>query len=201
MKLDILPIGQFEENCYILHDSGHVLFVDPGRHYKKLIEMIGKDEVVDGILLTHGHSDHTGATDDICDLYHCPVYMDFRDYPLVDPKTANLFSEGAPVYADIQDVSGDILEIGQFKLKIYHTPGHTDGSVCMQYKNILFTGDTLFQLSCGRTDLYSGSDEKMKASLDFLKTLPHDLKVYPGHGSSSTIGFEVENNPYMISYF
>ena len=140
MRLDILPIGQFEENSYVLHDNGHVLFVDPGRYYKKIMECVGKNEIVDGILLTHGHSDHTGAVDYLCYVYNCPVY-------------------------------------------------------------ILFTGDTLFASSCGRTDLYSGSDEKMRHTLEYLKTLPHDLQIYPGHGPASTIGIEVRNNPYMISYF
>ena len=181
MKLDILPIGQFEENSYVLHDNGHVLFVDPGRYYKKIMECVGKDEVVDGIVLTHGHSDHTGAVDDLCDVYNCPVYMDHHDLALV--------------------LNEKQIKIGTFSLEIHHTPGHTDGSICVRYKNILFTGDTLFASSCGRTDLYSGSDEKMRQTLEYLKTLPHDLQIYPGHGPASTIGIEVRNNPYMISYF
>ena len=198
MRLDILPIGQFEENSYVLHDNGHVLFVDPGRYYKKIMECVGKDEVVDGIVLTHGHSDHTGAVDDLCDVYNCPVYMDHHDLPLVSPSNAGHYGYSAPVYAPIHDLNEKQVKIGTFSLEIHHTPGHTDGSICVRYKNILFTGDTLFASSCG---LYSGSDEKMRHTLDYLKTLPHDLQIYPGHGPASTIGIEVRNNPYMISYF
>ena len=201
MRLDILPIGQFEENSYVLHDNGHVLFVDPGRYYKKIMECVGKDEVVDGIVLTHGHSDHTGAVDDLCDVYNCPVYMDHHDLPLVSPSNAGHYGYSAPVYAPIHDLNEKKVKIGTFSLEIHHTPGHTDGSICVRYKNILFTGDTLFASSCGRTDLYSGSDEKMRHTLNYLKTLPHDLQIYPGHGPASTIGIEVRNNPYMISYF
>ena len=201
MKLDILPIGQFEENSYVLHDNGHVLFVDPGRYYKKIMECVGKNEIVDGILLTHGHSDHTGAVDDLCDVYNCPVYMDHHDLALVLPSNAGKYGYSAPVYAPIHDLNEKEVKIGAFSLEIHHTPGHTDGSICVRYKNILFTGDTLFASSCGRTDLYSGSDEKMRQTLEYLKTLPHDLQIYPGHGPASTIGIEVRNNPYMISYF
>lgn len=201
MRLDILPIGQFEENSYVLHDNGHVLFIDPGRYYKKIMECVGKDEVVDGIVLTHGHSDHTGAVDDLCDVYNCPVYMDYHDLPLVLPSNAGHYGYSAPVYASIHDLNEKQVKIGTFSLEIHHTPGHTDGSICIRYKNILFTGDTLFASSCGRTDLYSGSDEKMRLTLEYLKTLPHDLQIYPGHGPASTIGMEVRNNPYMISYF
>ena len=151
--------------------------------------------------MTHGHSDHTGAVDDLCDVYNCPVYMDHHDLPLVSPSNAGHYGYSAPVYAPIHDLNEKQVKIGTFSLEIHHTPGHTDGCICIRYKNILFTGDTLFASSCGRTDLYSGSDEKMRHTLDYLKTLPHDLQIYPGHGPASTIGIEVRNNPYMISYF
>ena len=88
MKVDVLPIGQFQENIYVLHDQGHVLIFDPGRYAKKVAETIGKDETVDGIILTHGHSDHTGAADDLNDMYHCGIYMNKKDYILVDPSYA-----------------------------------------------------------------------------------------------------------------
>ena len=131
MRLDILPIGQFEENSYVLHDNGHVLFVDPGRYYKKIMECVGKDEVVDGIVLTHGHSDHTGAVDDLCDVYNCPVFMDHHDLPLVSPSNAGHYGYSAPVYAPIHDLNEKQIKIGTFSLEIYHTPGHTDGSICL----------------------------------------------------------------------
>ena len=197
MKLDILPIGQYEENVYVLHDKGHVLIIDPGRSAKTIASVIAPDETVDAVILTHGHADHTQAADDISEMYHCPVYMNREDYILVDPSFAGKHGFDGPVYSEILDLQA-IMKIGVFDLQIHYTPGHTAGSVCVQYKNLLFSGDTLFAGSIGRTDLYSGDETQMAQSLEYLKKLPHDLKVLPGHGPSSTIGTEIKRNPFMI---
>lgn len=197
MKLDILPIGQYEENVYVLHDKGHVLIIDPGRSAKTIASVIAEDETVDAVILTHGHADHTQAADDISEMYHCPVYMNREDYILVDPSFAGKHGFDGPVYSEILDLQA-VMKIGVFDLQIHYTPGHTAGSVCVQYKNLLFSGDTLFAGSIGRTDLYSGDEMQMAQSLEYLKKLPHDLKVLPGHGPSSTIGMEIKRNPFMI---
>ena len=197
MKLDILPIGQYEENVYVLHDKGHVLIIDPGRSAKTIASVIAPDETVDAVILTHGHADHTQAADDISEMYHCPVYMNREDYILVDPSFAGKHGFDGPVYSEILDLQA-VMKIGVFDLQIHYTPGHTAGSVCVQYKNLLFSGDTLFAGSIGRTDLYSGDEMQMAQSLEYLKKLPHDLKVLPGHGPSSTIGTEIKRNPFMI---
>ncbi len=197
MKLDILPIGQYEENVYVLHDKGHVLIIDPGRSAKTIASVIAPDETVDAVILTHGHADHTQAADDISEMYHCPVYMNREDYILVDPSFAGKHGFDGPVYSEILDLQA-VMKIGVFDLQIHYTPGHTAGSVCVQYKNLLFSGDTLFAGSIGRTDLYSGDEMQMARSLEYLKKLPHDLKVLPGHGPSSTIGTEIKRNPFMI---
>lgn len=197
MKLDVLPIGQFEENIYVLHDQGHVLIVDPGRYAKRIAEMIADDETVDGIILTHGHADHTGAADDLAELYHCSIYMNREDYVLVDPSYAGKHGFDAPVYNEIHDLQSDA-KIGIFDLRVHNTPGHTAGSICVQYRNLLFSGDTLFAGSIGRTDLYSGDEVQMASSLEYLKQLPHDLRVLPGHGPATTIGRELQINPFLI---
>lgn len=199
MKLDILPIGLYQENIYVLHDGGHVFIVDPGKYAKEIAKTIQKDEIVEAILLTHGHEDHTGAVDDLADIYHCPVYMDMDDYILVDPKYAGSHGFDAPVYTDILPLQSQ-MQIGPFSLQIYKTPGHTAGSVCIKYRNLLFSGDTLFAGSIGRTDLFSSSDEKMIESLKFLMTLPHDLIVLPGHGPKTTIKQELNANPFLNYY-
>jgi glyoxylase-like metal-dependent hydrolase (beta-lactamase superfamily II) len=196
MKLDILPIGLYEENSYVLHDAGHVLLVDPGRYPKVIAEKISQDETVDGIVLTHGHSDHTMAADDLADLYHCMIYLNDNDRMIVTPG-ARLDGTESPIYHEIKNLAEGDLKVGFFDLKIYCTPGHTAGSVCIQYRNILFTGDTLFAGDCGRTDLYSGSEAELIESLHALSRLPKDLKVYPGHGPSSTIGQELRINSYL----
>lgn len=196
MNLDILPIGLYGENSYVLHDQKHVLLIDPGRYASEIRKRIGNDEQVDAIALTHGHEDHTGAVDDLVDIYHCPVYLDEKDLPLVDPANAGKLGYSAPVYAEITPWQ-ETTEAGFFTLSITETPGHTAGSVCIRYRNLLFTGDTLFAGDIGRTDLYSGNEEEMMQSLMKFRKMPHDLQVFPGHGPSSTIGRELSVNPYL----
>jgi hydroxyacylglutathione hydrolase len=116
--------------------------------------MCQEDETVDGIVLTHGHEDHTGAVDDLAEAYHCPVYMHSDDMILTDPKRQE------EVLTDLCTVQLNhwkhVTKIGSFQSKSIHTPGHTEGSCCIQYKICLFTGDTLFASDIGRTDLFSG---------------------------------------------
>ncbi len=197
MKIDILPIGLYEENIYILHESGHVLIIDPSRYPKKILSMITSSEITDGIILTHGHSDHTMAADDLADQLHCEIYMNPDDLALTDPKAGKIDGTESPVYHSIIPLNSGDMTIGSFPLTIYHTPGHTAGSCCIRFRNVLFTGDTLFAGDCGRTDLYSGSEPQLQQSMHMLSQLPKDLTVYPGHGPSSTIAQELLVNPYL----
>lgn len=196
MKLDLLPIGLYEENIYVLHDNGHVLIVDPGKYPKEIMKCIDDNEIVDGICLTHGHEDHTGAVDDLVDQYHCKVYMNMNDFILVDPKYAGSHGFDAPVYSEITPYTED-MTIGSFKLHIINTPGHTAGGVCIKYRNLLFTGDTLFAGSIGRTDLFSSNEKDMIESLRVLSQLPRDLIVLPGHGPKTTIKQELDTNMFL----
>lgn len=199
MRIDALPIGLYDENSYILHDHDHVLFVDPGRYADYLIQHVNEDsEQVDGIVLTHGHEDHTGAVDDLAEHYHCPVYLHPLDRILVTPGKGNPYGYAAPVYSEITDLKEGKMQIGTFPLEIIHTPGHTKGSVIIRYRNVLFTGDTLFAGDIGRTDLFGGSESEMSESLKKISQLPNDLRVLPGHGPSSTIGQEKQTNYYLI---
>lgn len=197
MNIDILPIGMYGENSYVVHEKNEVLLIDPGAYPKEILKRIRPEEKVDAIVLTHGHEDHTGAVDDIVDVLHCLVYLHPDDFLLAahdNGKDVRAFAR--PVYSDITPL-GDTLDIGVFHLKIYHTPGHTPGSVCIQYKDALFSGDTLFAGSVGRTDLPGGSEQEMISSLRFLRTLPGYLKVFPGHGDATTINIEDSNNPFL----
>lgn len=196
MNLNILPIGLYQENIYILHEDRHVLIVDPGRYHERILACVEKEEKVDGIVLTHGHEDHTGAVDDLVDRCHCQVWMHPADRPLIDPREGK-HGYASPVYSPVEDLQKDMV-IGHFHIHVYHTPGHTAGSVCIRYRNLLFTGDTLFASDIGRTDLYSGDEEEMYRSLHFLKTLPNDLQVFPGHGPASMMKEEKERNPWLV---
>lgn len=179
MKLDTLPIGLYGENIYVLHENGHVLIIDPGKNAKEIAQCISKDEIVDGIILTHGHEDHTQATDD-----------------LVDPKYAGSHGFDAPVYTPVKPLQKD-MQIGSFHVEVTKTPGHTKGSCVIRYRNLLFTGDTLFAGSIGRTDLYGGNEAEMMQSLTKFMDMAHDLIVLPGHGPRSTIKQELATNMYL----
>lgn len=197
MKVDTLPIGLYGENSYILHDENHVLFIDPGAHAKEIERCVSSKETVEGIVLTHGHEDHVGAVDDLVECYHCPVYLHEGDFWLVDPKGKST-GYSIPLYCNVLPLKKGNISIGSFNLTIYETPGHTPGSVCVQYHNRLFTGDTLFAGSIGRTDLAGGNAKDMQKSIDFLKTLPSDLWVYPGHGDATTLQQEKRSNVFMV---
>lgn len=198
MEIERLPIGMYDENSYILHDHEHVLFIDPGRYADKIINHVSKNETVDAILLTHGHEDHIGAVDDLYDHYQVPVYISKEDALLV--KTQGTPVNGGcmkPLYSPLTYFDEGETMIGTFPVKILKTPGHTTGSVIIQYKNVLFTGDTLFAQSIGRTDFFSGSEVEMMKTLDFIKTLSNDLLVYPGHGPTTSIGHEKMMNVFL----
>lgn len=197
MKIQVLPIGLYGENIYVLHDHGHVLVIDPGAHAKEIAKCIEKDEVVDAVLLTHGHEDHTGACDDLLDLYDVPVYIHPSDKQLIDTEHPTGSGYDGAVYHKTTDFIEGKMTIGTFPLTVYHTPGHTSGSVCIQYRNVLFSGDTLFAGSIGRTDLFSGNEAEIINSLKELATLPSDLRVLPGHGPETTIGHELKMNPFL----
>lgn len=201
MKVECYPIGDLQENCYLLKDNNEVVFIDPGKHAKILESHVNNDEKVVGILLTHGHDDHIGAVDDLANDYQCPVYIHKNDEPLVT-TFGNAYTGGSrrPLTCNLSYYPKEF-DLGQFHFVIYETPGHTSGSVLIRYRNVLFTGDTLFAQDCGRTDLFSGSEEEMNDSLKFINTLENDLKVYPGHGPASTIGLEKQMNYYLNHTF
>ncbi len=198
MKIEVLPIGPYEENSIILHDGGHVLIIDPGGYSGLISSRIGRDEKVDGILLTHGHDDHTGAVDDLCEKYECDVYIHPADDAMIRLKGSAMDGGSSRVvYAETSPLEDGDMVIGAFSLHVYHTPGHSPGSVCIRYRNALITGDTLFARSIGRMDLFGGNEDEMRRSLLRLWDLEDDLKVYPGHGPSTTIGHEKQVNYYF----
>ena len=199
-KVECIRLGLFQVNCYFLHKDNHILCIDPGANPNKVISYLEQypDSILDGICLTHGHFDHLGAVDELVAKYHCPVYLSLDDEKLARSKELNYMgSRWAIITCPIIGYPIGKFTVGNFTLEVIDTPGHTAGSVCLVWENCLFSGDTLFKDSVGRTDLYSSNDGQLKQSLEVLKGLPYDLVVYPGHAEFTTIYDEIVNNPFL----
>ena len=194
LKVFTLPVGMLQTNCYIayLEGRGDCLIVDPGDNAKKIIAFLVSQCLTPAvILLTHGHFDHDGAVKDLALEYDCPIYMNKKE--LILPSS---FPTGRRVYTHSCG-EGDALALAGLTVQVLETPGHTPGSVTFLTENVMFSGDTLFAGSCGRTDFPCGSWSTMMESLRRLANLPGDYTVYPGHGEPTTLDNERKYNPYL----
>ncbi|HCT63170.1 MAG TPA: MBL fold hydrolase [Erysipelotrichaceae bacterium] len=197
MEVRTLVLGLFQTNTYLLVEDGEVVIIDPVSKSERIQSKILEGERVVGILLTHGHFDHIGAVDELAELYQCPVYLHYNDYELTQDPQKNYSQTKKIKLKSKLSFYEDHLHLGQFNFFIHHTPGHTPGSVCIEYKDRLFTGDTLFKHSVGRTDLYKGSSQDLKQSLRIIAKMDPHLVIYPGHEEQSTLADEFKNNPYF----
>ena len=194
MQVTRLPLGVYQANCYIIHEenSKTCCVLDPGGEAKKVLEFMElRGLSLDAVLLTHGHFDHVGAVKDLHEATGCKVYLCTEDCTMPAKWTA-----GELFYTDAYG-EGDELNLSGLTIKVLHTPGHTPGSVCLLYGQHLFSGDTLFQGSCGRVDFPGGSPREMMESLNRLASLQLNYRVHPGHGDSTTLDTEKRTNPYM----
>ena len=195
MKIITLVLGPLETNCYLVSDekSGLCAVIDPATRSAKILETVqAHGWRVGCILLTHAHFDHTGALGSLhAALPDVPIYVHALD---ADNNTN--MSNGNLVYTDTY-ADGGIVSCGGLTFRVLHTPGHTPGSVCLQCGDALFTGDTLFAGSYGRTNLIGGDEAAMRRSLARLGRLEGDYTVLPGHGEASTLGYERRSNPYL----
>ena len=194
LTLHTLPLGAYQTNCYILHqeDSSSCVVIDPGYTPEVILDFLaGKGLKLEAILLTHGHFDHVGAVRDLAAETGCKVYLNPDDLSMPPRMTAG------PLYYTDTYSDGDTLSPAGIPFQVLSTPGHTPGSVCLIAENFLFSGDTLFAGSCGRTDLPGGSRRAIRESLRRLAAIPQDYSVHPGHGESTTLAWEKQYNPYM----
>lgn len=196
MLIKTVPVGQLETNCYIVTDEKSLccVVIDPGDESNTILDYIESNHLrCEAIFLTHGHFDHTGAVSAVAEETGATVYMNSRDDARVMHSAQMTFAlpEKGINYDD-----GDILDVAGMRFEILATPGHTPGGVTIKCEDCLFTGDTLFKGSLGRTDLDGGDMEKELASLKKLCSLEGDFEVYPGHMDSTTLQRERSFNYY-----
>ena len=203
MTIRCLPLGALQANCYLLSDEeGATAVIDPGDEAGTILETVRAGELaVEAILLTPAHFVHILAADELRRETGAPVYVYETDAPaLADPRRSlTVLAKGGagPLRADHLLKDGEELRVGRLAVSVLHTPGHTPGSCCFLCGDALFSGDTLFAGSIGRTDFPGGDDQAMAASLRMLAALEPGIRVFPGHGESTTLSKERMENPYL----
>ena len=200
MKIDCVVVGPIGTNCYILTNDKHeALIVDPGDHVRSIKEKLNEKEATPlAILITHGHFDHTGAVLKLVDEYKIPTYANILEEPVFTDKSYSMAAK--PIKIDNYLKDGDIVTISDFTFKMISTPGHTIGGACFYFEKekALFSGDSLFFESVGRTDFKGGSGAELERNIkEKLMALPDDTNVFPGHMDFTTIGHERVNNPFI----
>ena len=194
LTIQTLTLGLYQTNCYILHDNScqRCCVIDPGYDPDTVLTHLKQQGLtLEAILLTHGHFDHVGAVKELAVQTDCRVFLCPQELSLPAMITA-----GSLFYTDTYG-EGDILELAGLSIRVLATPGHTPGSVCLLTGDALFSGDTLFAGSCGRTDLPGGDWATIRRSLKRLSEMALSCRVFPGHGESTTLDAEKLYNPYL----
>lgn len=207
MIFDNITVGPLGVNCIILgcKHTKEALVIDPGGDVDMILARLAVNKLsLTGIINTHGHFDHVGGNKELINSRPAPLWIHKADAEMLSrvAEVANMYGlsgENSPE-ADFFLEHGQEINFGQHKLKVIHTPGHTQGCCCLyqEAEQLLISGDTLFADGVGRTDLPGGSYEQLAASIKTrLFVLPEKTVVWPGHGSSTTIGHEIRHNPYL----
>ncbi|KNF08701.1 beta-lactamase domain protein [Gottschalkia purinilytica] len=204
MLLKRMSLGVYGANCYIVtcEDSKESIVVDPGGEAEDIIKVLEENEFkIKYIVLTHGHGDHIAGVPKLKEVYGCPILIHKNDEELLlDPSknlSASMPIEEVIINPDKLLEDGDIIEFGKIKVEVIHTPGHTQGCICLKIDKDILTGDTLFKGSVGRTDLYGSSNDIINSIKTKLLKYEGNTLIHPGHGISTTIGEEKLTNPFL----
>ncbi len=206
MRIKKFVIGMIGTNCYVVSNENtkECFIVDPAVCDKNVISYIETEGLsLKAILLTHGHFDHIMGIDGVREKFQVPVYASEKEQEMLQDARLNLSAAygGGYTFSDATYVrDGEELEIAGMKIKVIETPGHTAGGCCyyIAEEETLFSGDSLFCASIGRTDFPTGSSSQLvRAVRDKLLVLPEDTMVYPGHMEETTIGYERKHNPFI----
>lgn len=206
MQVDTLAVGALETNCYLLYDEDtrQALIVDPGDEAPRILHAVEERALrVAAVVLTHVHFDHILACEAVCQALSVPLYVGAADEAALTDGALNLiryFSPDRPIAltADRLLCEGDELTLGDERLVVMETPGHTPGSICLLSDDILISGDTLFRGSVGRTDFPRGDMMQLRRSLDRLMAIEGDRQVFAGHDMPTTLSYERQTNPYIV---
>ena len=200
MKVETCLNSFIDENTYIISQDDTCIVVDPGSDFQKMARYIDDNNLKNVIVyLTHGHVDHIFSVKQFQEKYKSPVYTHIKELDLLSDPHKNMSDDYGNI--KITDAIGitDTFDVPGFTLKVHHVPGHTHGHSMLEVEELhsLFTGDFVFRYEIGRCDLPTGSLKEMYQSLDMLKTMDNNLKIYPGHGPTSSVRDEIKNNRYM----
>lgn len=201
-----VTVGAFQENCYLYAcpETHEAVIIDPGDEAERILKTVQELNLIPKYIInTHGHIDHICAIDAVSEVYPVPLAIHPADvYMYTDEHMAQMFGLSAPLVRRKPDIllqEGDVLAFGTLSLSVLHTPGHTPGGLCLVSEPYcVFSGDTLFNRSIGRTDLDGGNHEQIIQSIrEKLYTLDDELVVFPGHGTPTTIVEEKHENPFV----
>lgn len=205
MFIKCLQVGPLPTNCYIACDkvANKAVVIDPGGDAERIIAALDDTGCkAEYVLLTHGHADHMIAAHEVLAATGAKLGVFAGEAEFLNSPDKNCYDMMAqkpfePFTPDLLLHDGDTVTFGQTELRVMHTPGHTAGSCCYISSDSIFSGDTLFRLSVGRTDLPSGSAADLKKSLERLCAIEGDLQVLTGHGEFTTLDYERQNNPFL----